>query len=61
MIISKPETEIDIAEQRKILKEINAYELFLLYQDDEVNSIPLITEDGITMPFEGMKSALSNS
>ena len=57
---SKPETEIDIAEQRKILKEINAYELFLLYQDDEVNSIPLITEDGITMPFEGMKSALSN-
>ena len=57
---SKPETEIDIAEQRKILKEINAYELFLLYQDDKVNSIPLITEDGITMPFEGMKSALSN-
>ena len=56
----KAQTEIDIAEQRKILKEINAYELFLLYQDDEVNSIPLITEDGITMPFEGMKSALSN-
>ena len=56
----KLETEIDIAEQRKILKEINAYELFLLYQDDAVNSIPLITEDGITMPFEGMKSALSN-
>ncbi|MDC0873846.1 carboxylesterase family protein [Gammaproteobacteria bacterium] len=56
----KLETEIEIAEQRKILKEINAYELFLLYQDDAVNSIPLITEDGITMPFEGMKSALSN-
>ena len=57
---SKSETEIDIADQRKILKEIDAYKLFLLYQDDAVNSIPLITEDGITMPFEGMKSALSN-
>ena len=56
----KPENEIDIQEQRKILKEIDAYKLFLLYQDDAVNSIPLITEDGITMPFEGMKSALSN-
>lgn len=56
----KSKTTMDIEEQRKILKETDAYKLFLLYQDEAVNSIPLITEDGITMPFEGMKSALSN-
>ena len=57
---SKSEDLIDITEQRKILKEIDPYSLFLLYKEDGVGSLPLITEDGITMPFEGMKAALGN-
>ena len=56
--------KLDMEEQRKILKDLDAHELFLLYIEDEKDngggSIPLITEDGITMPFEGMKSALAN-
>ena len=57
---SKLEAKIDIEEQRKILKEVDPYTFFLLYQDENIRSIPLITEDGITMPKEGMKAALSN-
>ncbi len=54
------ENNINIEEQRKILKEADPYNFFLLYQDKNIRSIPLITEDGITMPLEGMKSALGN-
>ena len=57
---SVPENEIKIEEQRNILKDIDPYVFFLLYQKENIRSIPLITEDGITMPFEGMKAALGN-
>ena len=56
----KLENKINIEEQRKILKEADPYNFFLLYQDKNIRSIPLITEDGITMPLEGMKAALGN-
>ena len=56
----KLENKINIEEQRKILKEADPYNFFLLYQDKNIRSIPLITEDGITMPMEGMKAALGN-
>ncbi len=52
--------KIDLNEQRDILKEIDSYDLFLLYQNENIQSIPLITEDDITMPMEGMKDALGN-
>ena len=56
----KSENLIDLDEQRKILKEADPYTFFLLYDDENIRSIPLITEDGITMPMEGMKAALGN-
>ncbi len=56
----KLENKINIEEQRKILKEADPYNFFLLYQNENIRSIPLITEDGITMPIEGMKAALGN-
>ena len=56
----KSENLIDLVEQRKILKEVDPYTFFLLYDDENIRSIPLITEDGITMPMEGMKAALGN-
>jgi len=57
----KPEDELSLEEKRKILKAVDANQLFMLYKEGGIGSIiPLITEDGITMPFEGMKSALGN-
>jgi para-nitrobenzyl esterase len=54
------ENVIGLEEKRKILKEIDPYTFFLLYQDENILNIPLITEDDISIPLEGMKAALGN-
>jgi para-nitrobenzyl esterase len=48
-------------EIRKILKELNARDFFINYADRPTyQEIPLLTADGIVIPLDGLKKALSN-
>jgi len=46
---------------RKTLKELDARDFFINYSDrPSYQEIPLLTADGIVIPFNGLKETLSN-
>jgi len=48
-------------EIRKTLKELDARDFFINYSDrPSYQEIPLLTADGIVIPFDGLKKAISN-
>jgi para-nitrobenzyl esterase len=56
-----PQNTLSNIEIRKILKELDARDFFINYADrPSYQEIPLLTADGIVVPYGGLKNALSN-
>jgi para-nitrobenzyl esterase len=57
----KSQNDLSNIEIRKILKELDARDFFINYSDrPSYEEIPLLTADGIVIPVDGLKKALSN-
>jgi len=57
----KSQNDLSNTETRKILKELDARDFFINYSDrPSYQEIPLLTADGIAIPIEGLKEALSS-
>ena len=57
----KSQKDLSNTEVRKILKELDARDFFINYSDrPSYQEIPLLTADGIAIPFDGLKQSLSN-
>ena len=57
----KSQNDLSNTETRKILKELDARDFFINYSDrPSYQEIPLLTADGIAIPFDGLKQSLSN-
>jgi len=57
----KSQKDLSNREVRKILKELDARDFFINYSDrPSYQEIPLLTADGIAIPFDGLKQSLSN-
>jgi para-nitrobenzyl esterase len=58
----KSQNDLSNTETRKILKELDARDFFVNYSDrPSYQEIPLLTADGIVIPTDGLKEALSSS
>jgi para-nitrobenzyl esterase len=58
---SLPQKNLTDIEIRKILKKLDARDFFINYSDrPSYQEIPLLTADGISIPFDGLKNSLSN-
>jgi len=56
-----PQKDLSNMEIRKTLKELNARDFFINYSDrPSYQEIPLLTDDGIVIPMNGLKGALSS-
>jgi para-nitrobenzyl esterase len=56
-----PQKDLSNLEIRKILKDLDARDFFINYSDrPSYQEIPLLTADGIVIPVDGLKEALSN-
>ena len=57
----KSQNDLSNTETRKILKELDARDFFINYSDrPSYQEIPLLTNDGIVIPVDGLKRTLSN-
>jgi len=57
----KNQNDLSNTKIRKILKELDARDLFINYSDRRsYQEIPLLTSDGIVIPLDGLKKNLSN-
>jgi para-nitrobenzyl esterase len=57
----KSQNDLSNIEIRKILKELDARDFFINYSNrPSYEEIPLLTADGIVIPVDGLKKALSN-
>ena len=57
----KSQNDLSNIEIRKILKELDARDFFINYSDrPSYQEIPLLTNDGIVIPVDGLKQTLSN-
>ena len=57
----KSQNDLSNTETRKILKELDARDFFINYSDrPSYQEIPLLTNDGIVIPMDGLKNSLSN-
>ena len=55
------QNDLSNTETRKILKELDARDFFINYSDrPSYQEIPLLTSDGIVIPVDGLKEALSS-
>jgi para-nitrobenzyl esterase len=58
---SLSQKDLSDVEVRQILKELDARDFFINYSDRATyQEIPLLTADGIAIPFDGLKHSLSN-
>ena len=58
---SLSQKDLSYIEIRKILKELDARDFFINYSDrPSYQEIPLLTADGIAIPFDGLKNSLSS-
>ena len=58
---TQSQNDLSNTEIRKILKELDARDFFINYSDrPSYQEIPLLTADGIAIPFDGLKNSLSS-